>query len=279
LTDLAPGRQLTRAVASPDVPRAIAAPPPGATVLAGESGGRAVGLAIQPGGRLQATVLGPDDKGVDGLSVAFRSGVRTLGSSRCGPGCYRALGRVRFGRVKVLIGGGGPVAFTLPPRTEPASRVVGRVRRAYGTLRSLVIHERLASSPRDFLTTRWQIVAPDRLTYRTSEGGRAVVIGPTRWDAQGKGPLVRSAQTPLQLPGSQWGPRWLNAKSLGWVRVGGERARVVSFYDPSLPAWFEVAFDPLTYRPLELEMNAAAHFMHHRYTDFNKTIRIGAPQK
>jgi hypothetical protein len=279
LTDLAPGRQLARAVASPDAPRPIAAPPPGATVLGGESGGRAVGLAIQPGGRLQATVLGPDDKGVDGLSVAFRSGGRTLGSSRCGPGCYRALGQVRSGRVTVLIAGGVPVAFTLPSRTEPGSRLVGRAQRAYRSLRSLVIHERLASSPRDFLTTRWQIVAPDRLTYHTSEGGRAVVIGATRWDAQGKQPFVRSAQTPLQLPGSQWGPRWLNAKALGWRRVGGARARLVSFYDPSLPAWFEIALEPRTDRPLQLQMIAAAHFMHHRYTDFNQGIRILPPQK
>jgi copper transport protein len=278
LTNLAPGRQLARAVASPDAPRPIAAPPPGATVLGGESGGRAVGLAIQPGGRLEATVLGPDDKGVDGLSVAFRSGGRTLGSSRCGPGCYRALGRVRTGRVTVLIAGGVPVAFTLPLRAKPAPQLVARARQAYGSLRSLVIHERLASSPRDYLTTRWQIVAPNRLTYRTSEGGRAVVIGDKRWDAQGKEPFVRSAQTPLQLPGSQWGPRWLNAKSLGWVQVGGERARLVSFYDPSLPAWFEIAVDPRTDRPLRLQMIAAAHFMHHRYTDFNRPVRIVPPE-
>ena len=278
LTDLAPGRQLARAVASPDAPRPIAAPPPGATVLGGESGGRAVGLAIQPGGRLEATMLGPDDKGVDGLSVAFRAGGRTFGSNPCGPGCYRALGRVRSGRVTVLIAGGVPVAFALPARAQPASLIVGRARHAYGSLRSLVIHERLASSPRDFLTTRWQIIAPDRLTYQTSEGGRAVVIGATRWDAQGKQPFVRSAQTPLQLPGSQWGPRWLNAKALGWTRIGGERARRVSFYDPSLPAWFEIALDPRTYRPLELEMTAAAHFMHHRYTDFNRPVRIEPPE-
>ena len=278
LTDLAPGRQLARAVASPDAPKPIAAPPPGATVLAGESGGRAVGLAIQPGGRLEATVLGPDDKGVDGLSVAFRAGARTVGSSRCGPGCYRALGRVRSRHVTVLIAGGVPVAFTLPLSAQPAPQLVARARRAYRGLRSLVIHERLASSRRDFLTTKWQIVAPDRLTYRTSDGGRAVVIGATRWDAQGKQPFVRSAQTPLQLPGSQWGPRWLNAKALGWKRVGGERARLVSFYDPSLPAWFELALDPDTSRPLELRMTAAAHFMHHRYTDFNRRVRIVPPE-
>jgi hypothetical protein len=89
---------------------------------------------------------------------------------------------------------------------------------------------------------------------------------------------VRSAQTPLQLPGAEWGPRWLNARALGWAHVGGRRARLISFFDPQLPAWFEVALDPTTHRPLELSMTAAAHFMHHRYTNFNEPMRIVPPR-
>jgi copper transport protein len=276
LTDLAPGRQLARAVARPQPPRPIAAPPPGATVLAGESGDRAVGLAILPGGRLQATVLGPDDNGVDRLSVAFRGGGRTFGASPCGPGCYRAQGRIRASQVVVLLDS-GPVPFAIPRRTQPAARLVAAARRAYAGLRSLVIRERLASSPRDKLTTTWRIVAPDRLTYVTSGGSRAIVIGARRWDAEGNGPFVRSAQTPLELPGAQWGPKWLDARALGWTRVRGGRARLVSFFDPRLPGWFELAVDPRTHRPLELDMTAAAHFMHHRYTHFDERMRIAPP--
>src|SRR6185437_2372493 len=249
LTDLAPGRQLARAVASPEAPQPIADPPPGATVLAGESGGRAVGLAITPGGRLQATVLGSDDNGVDGLSVGFRTGGRTVGSSRCGPGCYQADERIDGRRVTVVLDS-GPVAFDLPGPTRPASNLVGEARQAFAGLRSLVIHERLASSRRDKITTTFRIVAPDRLTYVTSAGSRAVVIGGQRWDAQGKGAFLRSAQTPLELPGAEWGPRWLNARAVGWANVGGRRARVVSFFDPQLPGWFELAVDPATHRPL-----------------------------
>ena len=52
----------------------------------------------------------------------------------------------------------------------------------------------------------------------------------------------------------------------------------MSFFDPQLPAWFEVAVDPSTHRPLELNMTAAAHFMHHRYTNFNQPMRIVAPR-
>ena len=277
LTDLAPGRQLARAVASPEAPQPIADPPPGATVLAGESGGRAVGLAITPGGRLQATVLGPDDNGVDGLSVGFRTGGRTVGSSRCGPGCYRADERIDGRRVTVVLDS-GPVAFDLPGPTRPASNLVAEARRAFAGLRSLVIHERLASSRRDKITTTFRIVAPDRLTYVTSAGSRAVVIGGQRWDAQGKGAFLRSAQTPLELPGAEWGPRWLNARAVGWANVGGRRARVVSFFDPQLPGWFELAVDLATHRPLTLKMTAAAHFMQHRYTNFNQRLKIVPPR-
>ena len=277
LTDLAPGRQLARAVASPEAPQPIADPPPGATVLAGESGGRAVGLAITPGGRLQATVLGPDDNGVDGLSVGFRTAGRTVGSSRCGPGCYRADERIDGRRVTVVLDS-GPVAFDLPGATRPATNLVAEARRAFAGLRSLVIHERLASSRRDKITTTFRIVAPDRLTYVTSAGSRAVVIGGQRWDAQGKGAFLRSAQTPLELPGAEWGPRWLNARAVGWANVGGRRARVVSFFDPRLPGWFELAVDPATHRPLTLKMTAAAHFMRHRYTNFNQRLKIVPPR-
>jgi hypothetical protein len=177
-----------------------------------------------------------------------------------------------------LPGSAQPVVFAIPRRTEPASQLVRKARHAYASLHSLVIHESLASSTRYRLTTTWQIVAPDRLTYRTSAGSRAVVIGGQRWDANGNGPLVRSAQTPLQLPGAQWGPRWLNARALGWTSVGGRRARMVSFFDPQLPGWFEVTVDRATNRPLELKMTAAAHFMHHRYTDFNRPMQIVAPR-
>jgi hypothetical protein len=246
-------------------------------VLAGESGDRAVGLAILPGGRLQATVLGPDDNGVDGLSVGFRAGTRTVAATPCGPGCYGAGERIRARRVTVLVAS-GPVSFVIPDRTQPASELVAKARRAYAGLHSLVIHERLASSPRERITTTWRIVAPNRLTYVTSEGSRAVVVGPWRWDANGNRPFVRSAQTPLQLPGSQWGPRWLDARALGWTSVGGRHARVVSFFDPQLPGWYELAMDTRTHLPLELKMTAAAHFMHHRYTDFNRPMRIVPPR-
>jgi len=51
----------------------------------------------------------------------------------------------------------------------------------------------------------------------------------------------------------------------------------VSFVNPSTPAWFTVAIDRATYRPLRLRMTAAAHFMTHRYLEFNRPLAIEPP--
>ena len=276
LTDLAPGRQLARAVARPPAPKPIHPPPRGAAVLAAQSGSIAVGLAALPSGVLEATALG-EDGGVDGLAVSFRRDSRTVASARCGPGCYRSTRRIGPGRVTVVLGGSPPVTFDVPRKPQPASALVARARRAFGGLKSVVIDEHLASSPTQKVFTVWRIAAPNRLAYVTSGGARAVVIGARRWDKFGARPWEKTPQTPLRQPAAWWSPRSLDAYALGWTRADGRRARLVSFYDPSIPAWFEVAVDPRTALPLGLKMTAAAHFMRHRYRAFNRPLRIVPP--
>jgi hypothetical protein len=53
---------------------------------------------------------------------------------------------------------------------------------------------------------------------------------------------------------------------------------VVSFANPSTPAWFTAWIDQETYRPLQLRMTAAAHFMFHRYLTFDEPLTIAAPR-
>jgi hypothetical protein len=245
-------------------------------VLAAQSGGFAVGLALLPNRVVEATVLGPDNRGVDGLAVSFHSAGRTIGSKSCGPGCYRAVQRLPGGRLVIRLGASPAVSFELPRSSEPARTVVAEARRAYVKLRSLVIHERLASDLRHRVSTTWRLLAPNRLTYLTSQKARAVVIGAKRWDKIGAGPWRPSPQTPLTVPSPQW-RGVVDAHVIGRRTIGGRRARVVTFFDPSLPAWFELALDPQTERPLELTMMAAAHFMHHRYGGFNAPLRIVPP--
>ena len=52
----------------------------------------------------------------------------------------------------------------------------------------------------------------------------------------------------------------------------------MSFYDPKLPAWFELTVDPRTGRLLALRMTAQSHFMRHRYSGFDKPFEIVPPR-
>jgi copper transport protein len=272
LTDIAPGKDATAARA-PRAParRAAKAPPPpaGAIVLAREDGDRAVALAAR-GRELTVTVLAPDGTGLSGLGV-------TVAGSRaapCGPGCYRATVPQPRRDVAVRLLGGGRlsvVRFALPAQAPPAAALVRRATRVFRSLRSVVVHERLASSQTNVLRTRFVMQAPDRLSYRTSSGSEAVVIGLHRWDRTGKGPWVESGQSRLTLPE----PFWSTVRDARLLE-GGPVARI-SFYDPKITAWFEIRVDTRTGRTLTTRMTAASHFMRHRYTDFDSAPAVRPP--
>lgn len=300
LTDLRPGRDQAKAAAptarqaslpaGPAVPRS----PRGAVVLAREDGDLAVGLALQTVGRrlvLTTSVLGPDGGAFNGLSVGYRlrpaAGLAAdKPAEACAPGCYRATiaapRRLRLLTLE-LSGGGRPPArlrFRLPTPWPPpdASELVRRAARSYRALRTLVIHERPASSPRNAVVTTYAIAAPDRLSYRIRGGGQAIIIGGRRWDRTSpRGRWIASTQTPLTQPTPFWGGRFYDARLVGRSRLNGRTAALVTLFDPQIPGWFTLAIDPATARTLELRMVAAAHFMHHRYGPFNAPVRIRPP--
>jgi hypothetical protein len=253
------------------------APPRGALVLAGESGERAVALAVGRG-RLTATVLSPDGGPLSGLKVSFRVGSRVVAARSCGAGCYVASAPPAA-RVEVSASGSRPVVFRVPTSAPGAAAIVARTSRVIRSLRSLVYVESLRSGPKDGLLTTWQLKAPDEVEYRIRGGAAAVVIGERRWDRDHPGaPWRGSQQLPaLRVPLPAWGAVATNARLLGTGRVEGRPVWVVSFANPTTPAWFTVWVDRETYRPLRLRMTAAAHFMFHRYLEFDRPLRIVPP--
>ncbi|HKP17955.1 MAG TPA: hypothetical protein VJT84_05700, partial [Gaiellaceae bacterium] len=174
------------------------------------------------------------------------------------------------------------LVFTLPDRwpAPPAEQLVARATRVYRALRTLVIHERLASSAAHFLVTTYRVQAPNRLAYRIVGGPEAVIIGGTRWDRNPPpNRWERSEQEPLREPEPFWGTDPVrNARLLGPGRIDGRPVLNASFYDPRLPAWFELSVDPRTHRLLALRMTAQAHFMRHSYVDFDAPFRIVPPR-
>jgi hypothetical protein len=164
------------------------------------------------------------------------------------------------------------------PQPERAGALVRDAGRALRGLNSLIVNEHLTSGPPyEPLLTQFVYVAPDRFSYRTSGSGDAVVIGARRWDRQGpKSPWVLSIQEPSRVPAPDW-RRVAHPSVLGSGRTAGRPVWRVSFYDPSVPAWFEADLDRATGLPLELWMVAAAHFMRHVYGAFNAPLVVLPP--
>jgi len=255
-------------------------PPSGAVVLAQELGTRAVALAIGPGRRLTATVLSGVGGGESGLDVSFRVGGTTLPARPCGPGCYRATAPAGAPRHVDVLVAGRSASFQIPRAAAPAAAIVRRAGDVFRRLHTLVYVESLRSKPSGGIVTTWKFVAPNRMAYGIRGGAAAVVIGEKRWDRiKPGGSWTRSSQIPaLTVPQPSWGRGTMDARLLARSTVDGRPAWVVSFADPTIPAWFTAWIDRATYRTLRLRMTAAGHFMSHHYLAFNRPLRIAPPR-
>jgi len=276
-------------------PAVLGAQPPGAVVLAGEDRDLAVALALKPQRHdllVVVTILGQSGGGADGLSTSVTvttAGGRTVGSKAPAAtlGTYQTVlaARGRPIRATVTVAGPGasnrPLVFTAPATwpPKPAATLLRTVDRVYGKLRTLVTHERLASSPTNALISVYRAVAPDSLTIDSSNGLHAVVIGRRRWDKTGAGGWRQSTQNPpVKAISPYWAGLIQDPTLLGSTTLRGHHAWIVSFAAPQIPAFFQIDVDKQNDRVLDLRMTASAHFMHHRYGPFNTRIAIKPPR-
>ena len=153
-----------------------------------------------------------------------------------------------------------------------------RAEKTWRSLRSLVVHDRLASGPGNAITTLWRFVAPDRTAYVIRNGPQAVVIGNRRWDRLPGHEWQFSEQDSLPQPIPLW-EAVANARILGTATLHGRPVWKVAFFDPQIHAWFTIWVDRETARTLELRMTAQAHFMHQIYGPFDRPLRIVPPKK
>ena len=80
----------------------------------------------------------------------------------------------------------------------------------------------------------------------------------------------------LTQPSLQWA-RATNAHLVGSTTVAGRPVWLISFYDPSFGGFFEIWVDKKRLHTVQLTLTAAAHFMHHSYSGFNRPLRIVPP--
>src|SRR4051812_24506326 len=261
---------------------AVPAPPQGAVVFSRPAGDEVIALGVVPGKRLllQASVLGGQGQGMEGLGVSFGLGGRTLKGDPCGPGCYRAKAPASKvpEAIELRIAGKKPVTWRVPlPRPWPprdGSAIVARATKTFRRLKTLTTDDSLSSGLGRTLQTRWTLAAPNRLTYQVRGGPAAVIIGNTRWDKVAPGePWVKSVQAPIHQPTQFW-VSWQNAHVIGET----PKTWRVTFFDPKTPGWYEIHVAKDTRRTLDMRMQAAAHFMRQTYRNFNAPVQIAPPR-
>lgn len=257
---------------------------PRALMLAGRRRDVLVGLAVRPDGPVEAFVAGASRRTISPASVTAQvDGSAPLPARPCGRQCFRFQAAVLRGqpaRLSVAVGGSAPVrlTFALPPRLPPsAAALFDRVDRRMSRLRTVVIDESLTAGVGAGIAARFTMVAPDRMSYVTSDGDRAVVIGTRRWDRRG-GRWRESETGRLSMPAYMWDGA-SRARLLGRRRLRGERVRVLAVFRPDAqyPAWYRlfVTDEPAIVRA---EMLAPSHFMVDRLSRFDRPARITPPR-
>jgi hypothetical protein len=270
-------------------PKTLGDQPTGAVVMAHEDGKLAVGLAVAPrkhGLLVVATVFGASGEGATGLrptvTIAGHDGSHSNAqATACGAGCYEAvLGTTALPKsASISFDDGSHLSFKLPAR-GPTAQALTEVRAAaaeYKQIHSMVTEEQLGSSPTQVVDTTYYAVAPNRLKFVIQGEGEAILIGSKRWDRNATGPFKESAGSPINPISPYWTPLVQDATVLGSATVEGRAVWKISFADPQTPGFFTIWVDKTSHRTLELEMTAAAHFMHHTYSKFNAPIRVEPP--
>jgi hypothetical protein len=201
---------------------------------------------------------------------------RHVPTEPCGTGCSRAQAAVLRGRPSriTVSAGSAPVSFQLPA-SLPASgqSAFDRARRTMAALHSYRFSERLTSGG-PVVFTRLAVQAPDRLSLRTNSGFRSVIIGRKRWDNQ----AGRWQEGPFPGLNVRDVLMWYDARNPRVVRrLPNGDVQLAAYGLKPVPAWFRLTVEP-SGRVAEAEMAAPAHFMLHRYSDFNSTPVIKPPQ-
>lgn len=235
-----------------------------------------VGLAARPGGPVEVAVV-RGDRPQAGSAVRVAVDGRDVPTESCGTGCSRAQANVLQGRpskLTVAVGSAAPVGFQLPPKL-PASgeSALDRARSTMAALHSYRFTERLTSGG-PVVFTHLAVQAPDRLSLRTNSGFRSVIIGHKRWD------YLDGTWQETPFPGLKARDvlMWYAAQNPRVVRrLPNGDVELAAYGLKPVPAWFRLVVEP-SGRVSEAEMTAPAHFMLHKYSDFDTATAIRPPQ-
>ena len=245
-----------------------------------------VGIAAQPGGPVDVIAVPSDGRRLRLGSVRAGVNARPLLALRspCGWNCFRldASGLMKGTAASVRVEVEDRrrklrAIFALPAAPPPAAtRLLRRVNGRMDGLRTVRVDETLSNGS-SLLTSRFAFQEPDRMSYVSSNGARAVVVGRRRWDSF-RGRWEMSTIDPIRSPAYIWA-RAGRARLIAQERRGNRLLRVIAAFQPDerFPAWFRLFVDRGD-RVLEAEMLAPAHFMRDRFHAFNASFVIRPPR-
>jgi copper transport protein len=232
------------------------------------------------GGRLTGTMrlLSANTKPVEG-SVEIEEGA----AQGCGSGCWRLTvpGSPRQLEASVSVGGRvsrvSVPATWQPDRNREAASLLRRAEAEMRKLRSLRIDEALTSGLGLIVRSGYRLLAPDRMVYRASTGGRTIVIGKIAYTSVGGGPPRKG---PFGAGGFRVADllRWTPyGRAVSWLGERRDRVRI-ALYDRATPVWYRLVIDRSSKRIVDERMIAAGHFMSRRYLAFNSPLDIHPPR-
>jgi copper transport protein len=263
---------------------ALELPAAGDLTMARSAGDVLVGMTLRPGrpGRNTAWLyilpIG-GEPAASGLDVTLTEAGRAQAVRRCGPACRAADVDLHGGEeLTVGVGGASTAAFPVPALPAPDARALfDRVQGAMHALRTYRLDETLRPAKVPLHVT-YAFQAPDRVQYQVSGGGDTVIVGPQEFSRDGPAAPWTSVSMPaVQVPSYIWdGPPVVAPRDLG--TTDGGALQVLSFYESldSVPIWFELSVDAQGLVE-QASMRAQAHFMTHRYYDFNAPLTISPP--
>jgi copper transport protein len=281
-----PPRQLTEA----DEAQAAAPCTPSCPLPAASKDQLAV--AEQAGPRIVAFWLQHDRKHLSGTirllnlkSKPLDAAIELPGANLtdCGTGCWHFQGLSARRRIAVTIDAGDHQHIVSVPATwrlrsnQRARRLLARAQETMRSLRTLRMSESLTSGLGLTVHTRYAFAAPDRMSYRSSTGGRTVVIGNRSYQSVGGESFQRSSFGPGGFQYRQFFVWTTYGRTVRWLGEKGNRARLALF-DQGTPVWFQLTIDRRSGRVLRARMILPGHFMTDSYAAFDRPLAIRAPR-